>query len=57
MENEGVAFGILTGNSDWAYFYILHFQRPEEMCIKVIKIRYTGFIISLSILKSNVGMN
>ena len=59
MQNTSLAFGILIQIQilNWKHLYILDFLRSMELCIKRIKVRYTEFIISLSLLKGTVDIN
>ena len=57
MRNANLAFGILTWRLSWAHLYIINFQKPMQMCIKGVRVRYDALIISLCTLKGTVDWN
>ena len=57
MQNASLAFEILTQNSSLAHHQFLVFQAPSEMSIKELRVRYTEFFTSLSVLQVTVDIN
>ena len=52
-----VAFGFLTRNPTWAHYQLSVFQKPSEMSIKGIRVRYADFLALLNVFKGTVNVN